>query len=145
MLRPRNNRKTIPSRAAAPNILILVVVSVASFFAGSLFSLQASIGDGGGGQQQHNNQQPEQHRCATEAALHALVANRVQEGAWRGFNGASSRDTILHLFLSKVILFVLAFWLCIVHCAGVYNNHPTINTNLNHSQSSSQTQIVRRS
>ena len=70
MLRPRTIRKPTAS-AAAPNVFILVVVCGASFFAGTLFSLQASIGVGGGQQQ-----------CASEAEIHAIVASRVQEGAW---------------------------------------------------------------
>jgi hypothetical protein len=76
MLRRRTVRKPNQS-GAAPNIFILVVVCGASFFAGTLFSLQASIGVGG------------QQQCASEAEIHAIVASRVTEGAWLQFGSLS--------------------------------------------------------
>jgi hypothetical protein len=49
--------------------MILLVVSLGSFFAGTLFSLQASIGTA------------TLSSCPSETEIHAMVARRVKEGA----------------------------------------------------------------
>lgn len=51
------------------NLIVMIAVSLASFFAGSLFSLQAAIGN-----------QAISESCPSAADIESIVASRVKEG-----------------------------------------------------------------
>jgi hypothetical protein len=74
MVRLRNNNRGSSSGSSngggAVSIMILLVVSLGSFFAGTLFSLQASFGTAS------------LSSCPSETEIHAMVARRVKEGAY---------------------------------------------------------------
>jgi cytochrome c-type biogenesis protein CcmH/NrfG len=60
------------SGSSLPNVLVMLMISIGSFFAGTLVSWQTTT----------TQQQQQQHACPTQAEMDEMISQRVQNGTF---------------------------------------------------------------